>query len=404
MKRLTGLAGLLTVFFLSAPAHAGFTESLPKSTFLVEGTYIMSSISNAWDNDGNLGPIIDEIERYEPGGSLQGIIKPQVEANFGILLTTVQYGVTDSLSLALGIPVFIYSDVNPNLEWVEGDYQWLLGDTYSEEQFWEWALSMGQPKPGNWTGNQGRLADIIIGFRYRFTDRFKWFEKHGLAAAYTMMGSLPTGTATAAEEIISVGTTSWNLHFQGELAMHLSVDKSFKKYLDNRVTIGLDFFYEIFFRHEYTTPTGEKNPLLLNLRPYVGDTYTIDPGDFLGFSAQIDLVPWKGPARATWLTKGSLEAAEKLPPLVTISLRYTYIYMGQTDWGSNSAIWEWEVEKYWRPGYKNILQGMLTISLLRLGIPLQPFVSYRNQSWLPGKNFRAASVLATGLRIPLKFW
>jgi len=117
------------------------------------------------------------------------------------------------------------------------------------------------------------------------------------------------------------------------------------------------------------------------------------------------VVPWKGPARGSWISGGSAERAAEFPPLVTVSFNYTYIRLGQTDWESDSPLWDWnDKEETWRPGYKNILQGMLTVSLLRLGIPLQPFVSYRNQTWIPGKNFRASHVLSMGTRIPLKFW
>lgn len=405
LKLFAGLFCLLGALLVYGYAHAGFTETLPKATFLLEVGFVQANINNAWDNEGNLGPIIDEIKRYEPGGSLQGIIRPNVEARYLILLNLLQYGILDNLSLAVGIPVVLETRVEPNLEWEEGDYQSTLGRPYSEKDFWEWAASMGQPKPGNWSGNQGKLTDMPVGLRYRFTDGFKWFEKNDLACAITLLGALPTGSPSDPEEAVATGTTVWNLHFQGEFGVHISVDKSFKKSLDERLIVGLDLFHEILFRHTYVVPKGTKNPLLLNFQPYAGDTYTIDPGDFTGASIQVDVVPWKGPARGTWLSGGSAERAAGFPPFVTVSLRYTYVHLGQTDWDSDSELWDWDNrEEDWRPGYKNILFGMVTISLLRLGIPLQPYVSYRNQSWLPGKNFRVGNALTTGIRIPLKFW
>ena len=395
---------LVGAFLLSGQAHAGFTETLPKGTFLLEEGFMHAALDNAWDNDGNLGPIIEEIERYEPGGSLQGIIRPKVEASYDILVNLLQYGILDDLALAVAVPVVLNTQVKPNLEWEEGDYQWTLGRPYSEEDFWEWAESMGQPRPGNWSGNQGTLTDMVIGLRYRFTDRFSWFERHELACAVTILGALPTGSAPDPEEVVTAGTTAWNLHFQGELGIHLSVDKFFRSALDDRLTLGLDLFYETFFRREYTTSVGTKHPLLLNYQPYAGDTYTIDPGDFAGASCQIDFVPWKGPARATWLSKGSPESAASFPPLLTLTLRYTFTHLNQSDWESDSELWDWSNEKYWRPGYKNALQGMALFSFLRLGLPLQLYASYRNQTWIPGKNFRAANVLSAGIRIPAKFW
>ena len=88
-------------------------------------------------------------------------------------------------------------------------------------------------------------------------------------------------------------------------------------------------------------------------------------------------------------------------------MRYTHTRFGQTDWETpyQDSYWEWEdKEEVWQPGYKNIVTGLATISLLRLGVPLQVYGGYRNQSWIPGKNFRAANVFTAGLRVPLKFW
>ncbi len=166
----------------------------------------------------------------------------------------------------------------------------------------------------------------------------------------------------------------------------------------------MDGFYEFLFPHEYASATGSENPLLLTNRPYVGKHYTIDGGDFAGGSAQIDVVPYKGPTLATWLSGHDLEQAKNLPPFLTLSFRYTYIDLQQTDWKSNSEIWDWEREKLWRPGYKNMLFGQATFSLLRVGVPLQPYVAYRNLTWIPGKNSRAADAVTAGLRLPLKFW
>ena len=38
----------------------GWTQTLPKGAFLLDETYILSSIDKAWDNDGDLGPVIEE--------------------------------------------------------------------------------------------------------------------------------------------------------------------------------------------------------------------------------------------------------------------------------------------------------------------------------------------------------
>jgi len=394
----------LLCLLLPAMAWAGFTETLPQGTFLFDIGYVHSVVENRWDDDGELVPLIDPIERYEPGAGKQGILVPQVRAELAMIAPQVYYGILDNLLFGFGVPIMLYSDVDPRFEWERGDYQWNLGRSYSEDDFWQWAGSMGQPEPQPWRGNEGTLGDVLLGLRFRYSDYWSWFDKHDMALAMMLIGALPTGTPPDPELVITAGTTSWDLHANGEFGIHLSYDKFFKKSLDNRLTLGFEVFYEFFFPREYESSTGEENPLMLTYRPYVGKRYTIDGGDFSGFSVQTDIVPWRGRARQTWLTRSNPDMAANLPPLLTLTLRYTFTHLQQTDWQSNSEIWDWEREKLWKPGYKNILFGQVAFSLLRLGIPLQPYVAYRNLTWIPGKNARAPNVLLAGTKAILKFW
>jgi len=404
MKRMLTVLTVLCACMAWVPAQAAFTETLPRDTFMLDTSFSYSRVDKGYDNDGEAQPLMQDIERYEPGGGLQGIIKPGAVAEYYIWINQLRYGILDELTLVLGIPLVVKNKVEPRLAWVEGDYQNPLGRPYSDVDFWQWADSMGQPKPASWSGNNWVLADIIIGARWRFSDYIPALKKAEVGLALTVMGAIPTGSNKDPEEITAAGTSSWDLHSMGEFGVHLSVDKFFKEDLDGHLTLGLDFFYEALFEHEYDTPTGEIHPLLLNLEPFVGKTYTIDPGDFMGVAFAVDVVPWKGPALATWLVKGDAAKAEALPPLFSINLRYTFTYLGQSEWTSNSELWDWEQEKFWRPGYKNILNGMLVVSLLRVGAPVQLYASYRNQSWIPGKNSRAADVISGGIRLLAKFW
>ena len=402
---------LLVVLIVSTPARARwygwYTKTLPKATFFIEESFILAEVKNAWDNEGKLGPIVQPEGRYEPTtGEFLGTLIPNAEATHEILVSMVQYGLLDNLTLVLAVPLVLRTEVKPNFAWEPGDIIAQYGRRFeTQEDFWAYASGYGQPRVEDWVGNQGTLSDIVLGTRLRFTDWISWFDRHGLAGAFTLYGSLPTGTPPDPEEMATAGTTTWSLHFQGEAGLHLSADKSFRS-LDDRFLLGLDLFYELFFRHEYVTPTGVKHKILLiDQDKEAGPTYTIDPGDFYGASLAVEFIPWKGPAWGTWLTKGSVEKALELPPLLTFSFFYTHTRFGQTDWESLSPLWDWEdQEEIWRPGYKNILTGTATVSLLRLGVPLQLFASYRNQSWIPGKNFRAADVINTGFRVPLKFW
>lgn len=406
--RSAALATILLLAALSAfgprPASAGFTETMPASTFMLDVSYTHSWLSESYDNGGNRTTLIKEIERYEPGGGKQGVLIPNVDVQYQILLMQLQYGILDNLSLGIGIPLVLRTRVVPDFGWEEGSYQPQLGRPYSQDDFWSWASSMGQPKPGTWEGNKAVLSDLIVGARLRFSDWIAPVREAGVGLALMVSGAIPTGKQADPENPLAAGTTMWDLHSQGDIGIHLSLDKSFKESLDDRLILGLDLFYEVFLPHTYKSAKGEKNPLLLGYRPYVGHTYTIDPGDFLGFSVQTDVVAVKGPARATWLSGQDEKRAEKLPPLLTVSLRYTFCYLLQSDWESKSDLWDYDQETRWRPGYKNILSGTILLSFLRLGAPLQVYASYRTLRLIPGRNTRAADILAGGIRIPLKFW
>ena len=224
-----------------------------------------------------------------------------------------------------------------------------------------------------------------------------------MGIALTAYYALPTGATKDPERLTASGTTSRELHFQGDLGFHLGIDKTFLS-IDKRITLGFEVFYQFMLPHKFVTPKGTVNPLLLNYAPYAGDTYRVDGGDFMGASVAASFVLWKGKAKATWITKGSTAKAAKLPPMLTFSFQYTFTYLGQSDWTSKSDLWDWRNEKMWRPGYKNTLSFSLLLSLLRVGVPAQLFVRYRTLSLIPGKNCRAADVIAGGVRIPLKFW
>jgi hypothetical protein len=403
MRRPACLLALGLIWLAPPAARAGRpSETLPQNTFLVEVGYIHSFLTHAWGDQGQEVQLIDRLDRYEPGGGLQGVVIPDASVVFQVLVMKLQFGLLDDLSLGLGIPVVLQTTVEPRLKWVPGDYMWWLGRTYTEADFWDWAASMGQPRPGTWQGNQGVLSDLILGARWRFSDRIPGLRELGLNLALAVTGALPTGRKKDPEEVVASGTTTWDLHFQGELCFHLSLDGVVPG-LDQRLALGLDLFYEILFERSYQTPTGAKNPLILTQAPYAGENYRLDPGDFLGFQLSAELILVRGPVLSGWLTDQVAEP-ERLPPLLGLNLAYAFTYLLQSDWESESALWDWTQEKLWRPGYKNRLAAELTLSFLRLGAPLQLVLSYSNLSWLPGKNSRATDTLGVGLRAPVKFF
>ena len=399
------LAVLLAVLPVSTAARAeGLTDTLPAGTLLLDEALYLSTLSHMYDDAGDLRPLIPDIQRYEPGGGWQGTIIPDALVRYTILVNQLQAGLLDDLTVAVAVPVVVATKVRPALSWVPGDYQPTIGRPYSEQDFWSWAQSMGQPRPGTWSGNAGTLGDIILGVRWRFSDRIEALQRAELPMALTVFGTLPTGSPPDPEEIVAAGTTSWDLHAQGELGVHLSVDEAFRGLFDDRLVVSAEVFYEAFFQHEYDTPRGQKHPLLLNYAPYVGDTYTIDPGDFWGGSVQVGLVAVRGPALATWVSGCDAARAAGFPPLLSTWVRYTRTEIGPSDWQSDSPLWDWDREQSWRRGNKNILTGQVTLSLLRVGVPVQLYARYRNLSWIGGRNSRAADVWTFGLQVPARLW
>lgn len=396
----------LLVAALCVTAHAAETQVLPRGVFVLETSYLHSTLDSQWSNEGRQESLLPSITRYEPGGGLQGVITARPDVSFDIVLTQLLYGVTDDLTLAIGLPFVRHTQVKTNLGWEEGDYQPQLGRAYSEDDFWAWAASMGQGKPPEaWRGNQNTLADMVLGARYRLPN-FSWLARAGLTAAVGLQIALPTGRPADREEVVSVGTTAWDLHSYGDVELHGAVSRTLWK--DGagveRLSATVDVFYAWLRPRTYQTPRGEKNPLLMNFAPYVGDSYVIDGGDWLATNLTLESALWAGPTARGLIYKEAPAPTGELPPLLSASLSYSHVRTGQTDWQSESPLWEWDREKYWRPGFKNILRGTLTASFVRVGVPVQAYASYRTQTLIPGKNVRPSNVLSLGIRLLAKFW
>lgn len=396
---------VLAVLLAATPALAMETQVLPKGTWMLDVSYMRSTLDKQWDGERRAASLIADIPRYEPGGGLQGILRARPDATFHILLMQLMYGITDKLSVAVYVPLVLNTSIVTNLSWEPGDYQSQLGRAYSEDDFWAWAASMGQPRvPNSWTGNAGTLSDIILGARY-LLPQFEWMKKSGFRWSGTLQVALPTGTNMDPEEAVSVGTNLWELNAAGTIEAHLSADQPFLE--DDGVSrgnVGADVFYSAFLPRKYESGKGTINPLLNNIAPYVGDNYWIDGGDWFGATLSADVVPIIGPTRSSIVSGHSLEKARTLPPLLTLSLAYTHIRTMQSYWRSDSALWSWDREKMWQPGEKNLVKATVTVSLLRVGLPLQLYASYRTQDLIPGRYTRPANVLTAGVRALVKFW
>ncbi|MBL8911899.1 MAG: hypothetical protein JNM17_14495 [Archangium sp.] len=401
MKKLVFVFGLLTSFVASAME----TQVLPQSTWMFDLAYWRSSIDKQWSGDRKGVSLIDENRRYEPGAGLQGILRANPKAEFDFLIIQAMYGITDRLSAAVYLPLVLRSEVNTNLTWEPGDYQTQLGRAYSEDDFWAWAGSLGQPRvPNKWEGGV-KLSDMIVALRYQLPD-FDWMKEFHFRWATTLNVALPTGSNFDPEEAVSVGTNLWELHAAGDVELHLAADKQFfvDEYGNYRLNIGADVFYSFFRPREYTAGRGVKNPLLNNIAPFVGEKYWVDPGDWISGTVSVDVAPFFGPARASIVSSFDQKKAEALPPMVMLNFSYTRIQTFQSDWQSLSPLWDYDREKFWQPGEKNILRATLNISFLRLGLPIQIYGRYQSGDLIPGRYTRPANIFSAGVRVVAKFW
>ncbi len=396
---------LVMVLLVSTVSSAMETQVLPKNTFSFDFSYWRSSIDKQWNGDRKAISLIEDNRRYEPGAGLQGILRARPKAEFDFLFIQALYGITDRLTAGIYVPIVLRSQVSTNLSWEEGDFQSQLGRRYSEDDFWAWAGSLGQPRvPSKWEGGV-KLSDIVLGVRYLLPE-FEWMTTHHFRWATTLQVALPTGTNFDPEEAVSVGTNLWELHGAGDVEAHVSADKAFfvDEFGVNRLNIGADVFYAFFRPRQYTAGKGLKNPLLNNIAPYVGDTYTVDGGDWIAGTLSVDFAPFLGPTRASIVSGGDEKKANALPPMLTLSLSYTRVQTFQSDWQSQSPLWDYDREKNWQPGEKNIVRATATVSLLRVGLPLQVYARYQSGDLIPGRFSRPANIFSAGVRLIAKFW
>lgn len=396
----------LAVWSLLIPgvAHAGNnTGTLPAGTFLLDAAYYDTTTTVRFDDNRAKRTLLEGIQRYEPGGGLQGSITADPYVKYRLFVPQLGYGATDDLTLLFAMPMVVHTSIKPRLGWTPGDYQNNLGRSYSESDFWEWAQSMGQGKPGDFSGNDWTLADMVVGARYNIS-KLKPFESNGLRAAVSAQVAIPTGSTADPENLVAAGTTVWDLNNYGDAELHFALEKPFKWDDLTRLNFGVDIYYAYFAKHTYQSPTGVREPLLMTFAPYIGPTYTIDPGDQYGAMLLVEGMPILGPTWSTWMNKHDPANSAQWPALLTLTASLKHARSNQSTWESQSARWDWDRNKLWLPGDKNTVRFQADVSLMRLGLPLQIYGAYLTQELIPGKNSRATDVLMIGARLIAKFW
>jgi hypothetical protein len=402
MNKLHSLVFL--TLLLATPAWAGnSTSTLPTGTFVLDTAYFDTTTTVRFDDSRTPRPLLDGIARYEPGGGLQGTITANPYVKYQLFVPQLMYGVTDDLTVVLAMPTVVHTTIQPRLGWVPGDYQNNLGRPYTESDFWDWAKSMGQGKPGDFSGNSWVPADMVLGLRYNLS-RFKPFENNGLRAAVSAQIAIPTGQNADPENLVAAGTTVWDLNNYGDAEVHFALEKPFKWDDLTRLNFGIDVHYAAFLKHTYTSATGSREPLLMTFAPYIGPSYTIDPGDQFGGTLLVEGMPFVGPTWSTWMNQHDPAKSALWPALLTLTASLKYAHVNQSTWKSDSAMWDWDHNKVWLPGDKNTVKLAADVSLMRMGLPLQLYFAYLTQELIPGKNTRATDVLMGGARLLMKFW
>jgi hypothetical protein len=374
--------------------------------FLLDSAYMHSTAKTQYSSNREALPLIKGIKRYEPGGGVQGTIAGNPNVLYQLWTSQLLYGLTDHLTLAVAMPLIVQSRIDANLAWKPGDYQNQLGRAYSEQDFWNWAKSMGQPRPpSTWIGNEWTPADMVVGLRFRLP-RWQWMETSDVDIGLALQVALPTGKKPDPERLVVAGTTAWDLHAYADLQTHVAIEKFVRnEHGVSRFSIGADVFYGWMRTRTFASSSGALNPLLMRFSPYIGETYQIDGGDWLAGTLALSWAPIMGPTFATYITRGDMAAAHKLPPLLTLEVSHQYMKTQATDWISKSPLWDWDNrEELWQAGDKNTSVASVTMSLLRVGAPLQLYVRYRTQELIPGRNTRAANVMMFGGRLLAKFW
>ncbi|MCO4761174.1 MAG: hypothetical protein KC502_06695 [Myxococcales bacterium] len=404
-RHLAAAAALACTVIALPQAHAGLGDSLPRGTFLIDAAYIYATTSRQFDRNGKSVPLLAPTERYEAGAGLQGIIRATPSVQQKIFALRVLYGITDRLTIAFANPLSLETVIQANLAWEPGDYQASLGRPYSEQDFWEWAGSMGQRKPVNRAvSNKNAWGDTVVALRYRLPST-EWMLANNISLGMTLQGALPTGRDKNPEALLEIGNTAWWLHNYGDAEAHLSID--WRPWWTGdvaRLTLSAEGYYAWLRTRTYDAATGSRHPLLLTQAPYVGETYKINGGDWQVGRVQIEWAPIIGPTLGTWMTQGSVEKARKFPPLLSLLVQYSFVNLQPSVWESNYDIWSVKQAEFWGAGYKHIFAAQATLSLLRVGAPMMLYVRGRSLDILPGKNMRPANAVTVGMRLLLKFW
>lgn len=391
--RLAALAAS-ALLAAAAPALAGLADTVPQGLMIVESSYIFSGVDSRYDKRRKEGNLEQNFKRFDVTGEFQGELTVPGEFNTEVWLNKIAFGITDRLTIATVIPLFLRREVKLNLGWVEGDPLPNNNfEPFSRDDFWEWATSLGQSEPPDFVAPKAEVGDVLVaGF-------YNWYRGDSVKSTLFGFVNTLTGSDRDGELVGAVGTDFYELSTLGDLGIHLLTDYTPSYPFLDRFTFSVEGLYEYFWERKKPAGRGLENPLLQNQAPFTGPNIRVKPGDFYGWAAQIQAILWSGPTSPTWLTRSNPALQENLPPTLTAQVKLTNTFSFDDDFKTPAEAYNQDQE------FRNLAREKYTfnfggrISLLRLGIPMDVYGNYNDQSLIAGKNFRPQTGFEIGLRL-----
>lgn len=367
----------------AAPLWAGFADTPGKGVFVLDVALQNPRSRYRFDDGGQRRNLADDIVMYDPAGNRLGTISAPARHHDRVLLTQLIYGITEDWTVAVIVPYFMRTETELNLAWKPGAYAADLGRPYSEEDFWQFAESMGQRKPPDFKA-RNRLGDIILGGVASFAKTATY------QTAALFFASTRTGTQADPEVLGATGTTGFELQSNGDVGLHLLGDYALVgRYGEGgpRLSLGGEVFYEWFFPRRFKTAKGRLNPLMLNEGLYAGDTYLVIPGDWLGGSLGLQWTMIQGTDSPSWITAKNPQLQKTLPPLLSVQPIVKYIRFFGNRYRSDSPFFDRRQNQLHPNGFRVTARLKAALNLLRYGVPLSLYYEYADQELIPGRSF-----------------
>lgn len=377
MKRL--LSSMLACGLLLAstrPALAGYADVPGRGTIVADVSLQFPYSRGAYDEKGNFGNLNEDIVMYDPAGTPLGTISVPAYHYDRVLLSQLFYGFSDDFAAGVIVPYFLKSVTELRLNWTPGAYASDLGRPYSEDDFWRFAGSMGQGKPKDFEA-KNRLGDVVLGGLYQ-VKKTKRYQLGVLSFASTQ-----TGKPGDPEVLGATGTTGYELQSNGDVGLHLLGDY----FINPRISVGGEVFYEWFFPRRLDSAMGSVNPLLSYEGKYNGGGYLVVPGDWIGSVVGADFVLLRGTNEPSWITRSNPKLQKTLPALLTAKPQLKYTRFFGNRYRSDSPFFDAEQARLHRSGYRVNVEFQATLNLLRYGAPVGLYYKYADQELIAGRSY-----------------